>query len=161
MHKRKSTLRWNEKRVSVRPRRMAKTDSRAAAHGNGYGSLLERARSRLITIIFVLCCTLDAHSAGAQMLTCASEVPPSEPLGELFRNVQLRGIFPDSKTFADLHFDDSPNTILADYPTRSNPALILAHSFVNISRYRQRDQPFTLRRRANRLISTLHGSGTS
>jgi len=115
MHKRKSTLRWNEKRVSVRPRRMAKTDSRAAAHGNGYGSLLERARSRLITIIFVLCCTLDAHSAGAQMLTCASEVPPSEQLGELFRNVQLRGIFPDSKTFADLHFDDSPNTILADY----------------------------------------------
>src|SRR5215469_11335762 len=115
MHKRKSTLRWNEKRVSVRPRRMAKTDSRAAAHGNGYGSLLERARSRLITIIFVLCCTLDAHSAGAQMLTCASEVPPSEQLGELFRNVQLRGIFPDSKTLADLHFDDSPNTILADY----------------------------------------------
>jgi hypothetical protein len=31
-----------------------------------------------------------------------------EQLGELFRTVQLKGIFPDSKTFADLHFDESP-----------------------------------------------------
>jgi hypothetical protein len=69
-----------------------------------------RAGSRLITI--------NAHSAGAQIKTCASEAPPSEQLGELFRNVQLKGIFPDSKTFADLHFDESPKTILADYKAR-------------------------------------------
>jgi hypothetical protein len=45
------------------------------------------------------------------MLTCASEVPPSEQLGELFRNVQVKGIFPDSKTFTDLHFDELPNAV--------------------------------------------------
>jgi alpha,alpha-trehalase len=39
-------------------------------------------------------------------------------LGELFRNVQLKGIFADSKTFADLHFDEAPNAILTDYEAR-------------------------------------------
>jgi alpha,alpha-trehalase len=98
----------SEKRVSVRPRIMAKSDSRAP----------ERAGSRLITIIAVVCCTLDAHPAGAQIASCAWGVPPSEQLGELFRNVQLKGIFADSKTFADLHFDESPNAILTDYEAR-------------------------------------------
>ena len=41
-----------------------------------------------------------------------------EQLGELFRDVQLKGIFADSKTFADLHYDESPNTIRADYQAR-------------------------------------------
>jgi hypothetical protein len=44
---------------------------------------LERACSRLITMIAVLCCVTNARSAGAQTATCASEVPPSEQLGEL------------------------------------------------------------------------------
>ena len=57
----------------------------------------------LIPMIAVLCCAINARSAGAQIATCASEVPPSEQLGELFRNVELKGIFPESKTFADLH----------------------------------------------------------
>jgi len=73
---------------------------------------------RLIAVIAVLCCVINARSAGAQIVTCASEVPPSDQLGELFRNVQLKGIFPDSKTFADLHFDGSPNTILAEFDAR-------------------------------------------
>ncbi|MGB8631202.1 MAG: trehalase family glycosidase, partial [Xanthobacteraceae bacterium] len=80
--------------------------------------LLEQAGWRLITPIVVLCCAINAQSAEAQIATCASEQPPSEQLDELFRNVQLKGIFPDSKTFADLHFDESPNAILADYEAR-------------------------------------------
>jgi alpha,alpha-trehalase len=80
--------------------------------------LLKRAGSRLITLIAVLCCAIHAHSAGAQIASCASEVPPSEQFGELFRNVQLKRVFPDSKTFADLHFDESPNAILSDYEAR-------------------------------------------
>ena len=80
--------------------------------------LLKRARSRLITLIAVLCCAINAHSAGAQIASCASEVPPSEQFGGLFRDVQLKRIFPDSKTFADLHFDASPNAILSDYEAR-------------------------------------------
>ena len=69
-------------------------------------------------VVFLYGAAINAHSAGAQIATCASEVPPSEQLGELFRNVQLKSIFPDSKTFADLHFDVSPNAILADYQAR-------------------------------------------
>jgi alpha,alpha-trehalase len=84
----------------------------------GFLPLLKRAGSRLITLIAVLCCAIHAHSAGAQIASCASEVPPSEQFGELFRNVQLKRIFPDSKTFADLHFDESPNAILSDYEAR-------------------------------------------
>jgi alpha,alpha-trehalase len=84
----------------------------------GLLSLLERAWPRLITTIAVLCCVINARSAGAQIASCASEVPPSEQLGELFRNVQVKGIFPDSKTFVDLHFDELPNAILADYEAR-------------------------------------------
>jgi alpha,alpha-trehalase len=80
--------------------------------------LLEQAGWRLITLIVVLCCAIHAQSAKAQIATCASELPPSEQLDELFRNVQLKGVFPDSKTFADLHFDESPNSILADYGAR-------------------------------------------
>src|SRR5215475_15912049 len=74
---------------------------------------LDRASSRLITVIAILCCSI-----GAQAATCASGVPPSEQFGELFRNVQLKGIFPDSKTFADSYFDESPKAILADYEAR-------------------------------------------
>lgn len=69
-------------------------------------------------VVFLYGAAINAHSGGAQIATCASEVPPSEQLGELFRNVQLKSIFPDSKTFADLHFDVSPNAILADYQAR-------------------------------------------
>jgi len=60
----------------------------------------------------------QSQRAGARIPICASDVPPSEQLGELFRNVQLKGIFPDSKTFADLQFNESPNAILADYEAR-------------------------------------------
>jgi hypothetical protein len=115
--------------------------------------LLKLAGSRLITLIAVLCCAIHAHSAGAQIASCASEVPPSEQLGELFRNVQLKRIFPDSKTFADF--------FLIMRLARSNLALISAHSFINISRCRQRGRPSPPRRQANRLIHTLHGSGMS
>jgi neutral trehalase len=91
-----------------------------SAHQSVHGLLLwlEQAESRLITMIAVLCCAINLHSAEAEIATCASEVPPSEQLGELFRNVQLKEIFPDSKTFADLQFDESPSAILADYEAR-------------------------------------------
>ena len=46
-------------------------------------------------------------------------------LGELFRDVQMKGIFPDSKTFSDLQYGDPP---MRSWPTiahtRMNPASI-------------------------------------
>ncbi len=93
--------------------------------------LLKRASSRLITLIAVLCCAIHTHSAGAQIASCASEVPPSEQFGDLFRNVQLKRIFPDSKTFADLHFDESSNAILSDYQARKVEAGFDLAAFVH------------------------------
>ncbi|WP_407179287.1 hypothetical protein [Bradyrhizobium sp. STM 3562] len=93
--------------------------------------LLKRASSRLITLIAVLCCAIHTHSAGAQIASCASEVPPSEQFGDLFRNVQLKRIFPDSKTFADLHFGESSNAILSDYQARKVEAGFDLAAFVH------------------------------
>jgi alpha,alpha-trehalase len=74
---------------------------------------------------------LPQPKPGAQITTCASEVAPSDQFGELFRNVQLKGIFPDSKTFADLHFDESPNSILADYEARKVESGFELRAFVH------------------------------
>jgi alpha,alpha-trehalase len=74
---------------------------------------------------------LPQPKSGAQITTCASEVAPSDQFGELFRNVQLKGIFPDSKTFADLHFDESPNSILADYEARKVESGFELRAFVH------------------------------
>jgi alpha,alpha-trehalase len=74
---------------------------------------------------------ISAGSASAQIPSCASEVPPSEQLGELFQQVQLKHIFPDSKTFADLVADEAPNAILAEYQARKDEAGFDLSSFVN------------------------------
>jgi alpha,alpha-trehalase len=69
----------------------------------------------ILALTVVLCGAICAGSASAQTPHCASEAPPSEQLGELFQQVQLKRIFRDSKTFADLVSDEAPNAILADY----------------------------------------------
>lgn len=45
-------------------------------------------------------------------------MPPSIAYAELYRDVQLAAIFPDSKTFPDMIPDASPATILAEYRAR-------------------------------------------
>jgi alpha,alpha-trehalase len=56
--------------------------------------------------------------------------PPSELYGELYRAVELAGVFPDSKTFADMIPNVSPKQIVADYGTARGPANFDLHSFV-------------------------------
>ena len=56
----------------------------------------------LLLPVAVLGGAINAHAAHAQAPACASEAAPSEQLGQLFRDVQLSGIFADGKTFADL-----------------------------------------------------------
>ena len=43
---------------------------------------------------------------------------PWQELGELFHDVQMEGIFPDSKTFVDYTPKRTPDEILADYELR-------------------------------------------
>lgn len=63
---------------------------------------------------------LDVSFAAAQSITCAAEPPPSVQFGELFHDVQMKGIFHDSKTFADLQYNEPADAILADYRAHKN-----------------------------------------
>jgi hypothetical protein len=79
---------------------------------------LSRGQFRVKSLLFpvaVLCCAISGQPSWAQLPACALEMPPSEQLGELFRDVQSKKIFHDSKTFADLHYNEAPAAILADY----------------------------------------------
>jgi alpha,alpha-trehalase len=76
------------------------------------------ARTTFLAIAVVT--LLDPSFAAAQSITCAAEPPPSVQFGELFRDVQMKGIFHDSKTFADLQYDEPADAILADYRAHKN-----------------------------------------
>jgi alpha,alpha-trehalase len=56
--------------------------------------------------------------------------PPSEMYGELYRAVELAGVFPDSKMFADMIPNVSPKQITADYQKARGQANFDLHSFV-------------------------------
>jgi alpha,alpha-trehalase len=84
-------------------------------------------------LIFLLCSVLTAGSALAQIPPCVAQMPPSVRFGELFEEVQLKSVFQDSKTFADLIFRDEPSAILVDYQIRNDepgfnlPAFVSRH----------------------------------
>ena len=67
----------------------------------------------LIAAITAIC--FAASSVGAQTVGPAYTTPPSIEYGELYRDVELASIFPDSKTFPDLIPDAAPATILHEY----------------------------------------------
>ncbi len=49
----------------------------------------------------------------------AAPPPPDEIFGQLFRDVQMRRVFPDSKTFVDCVPKRAPEEIVADYQARA------------------------------------------
>ncbi|PSR52273.1 trehalase [Adhaeribacter arboris] len=63
-------------------------------------------------------------------LPLQAQVRPEVALGELFKEVQLRAIFPDSKTFPDCIPLSSPETILQAYQTEKNQANFNLKAFV-------------------------------
>ncbi|MGN6087113.1 alpha,alpha-trehalase TreA [Trinickia sp.] len=58
-------------------------------------------------------------------------VPPSESLGELYRDVELAHLFPDSKTFADMIPRQAPSQILAAYRAARGQAGFDLRKFVD------------------------------
>ena len=79
-------------------------------------------------VVWVLCVAdgpVEARTVGPGYAT-----PPSIAYGELYRDVELAAIFPDSKTFPDMIPDASPETILYEYrAVKGSPGFDLA-SFV-------------------------------
>jgi alpha,alpha-trehalase len=80
--------------------------------------------------------------------------PPSELYGELYRDVELAHLYPDSKTFADMSPNEPPPRIIADYNSaRTQPRFDLKQ-FV--------EQHFTLpSRAAKRYVSDPDESVTT
>ena len=85
----------------------------------------------LLFALALLCCAINAKPSLAQLPACALESPPSELLGELFTAVQSQRLFKDSKTFADLHSDESPVAILKEYKSRKDQAGFDLRAFVH------------------------------
>jgi len=79
-------------------------------------------------VVWVLCVAdgpVEARTVGPGYPT-----PPSIAYGELYRDVELAAIFPDSKTFPDMIPDASPETILDEYrAAKGSPGFDIA-SFV-------------------------------
>ncbi len=55
-----------------------------------------------------------------QLITVQAQLRPAEELGELFQEVQLNALFPDSKTFPDCIPKSSPEAILQAYNQAKN-----------------------------------------
>jgi len=67
-------------------------------------------------VVWVLCVAdgpVEARTVGPGYPT-----PPSIAYGELYRDVELAAIFPDSKTFPDMIPNASPETICRRLPAR-------------------------------------------
>jgi alpha,alpha-trehalase len=58
---------------------------------------------------------LAVRPAGDQTVGPGDATPPSIAYGELYRDVELASIFPDSKTFPDMTPNAAPRTILDEY----------------------------------------------
>ncbi|MBP0590909.1 alpha,alpha-trehalase TreF [Paraburkholderia sp. LEh10] len=56
-----------------------------------------------------------ASDAGTRNASPVVPVPPSDLYGELYRDVELAHLYPDSKTFADMVPNAPPQQIVADY----------------------------------------------
>ncbi|WP_415774502.1 alpha,alpha-trehalase TreF [Paraburkholderia sp. J94] len=57
----------------------------------------------------------QAASASAAQQPAALPLPPSELYGQLYRDVELAQVFPDSKTFADMTPNEAPARIVEEY----------------------------------------------
>lgn len=63
----------------------------------------------------VLAFAFVSFSVPAAAFSTDLPLPPSVEFGELYRDVQMAGLFPDQKTFADAIPDEPPSQIMADY----------------------------------------------
>jgi alpha,alpha-trehalase len=80
------------------------------------------------TVAILLLAVFPGTFTSAQTLSRADTVPPSIEYGELYQEVELQPVFPDSKTFPDMIPDAAPGKILADYEaSRHRPGFDLRY----------------------------------
>lgn len=83
--------------------------TRRAVHPDSCGTWVHQMLMALFLALVTASC-VQAQSVGPDY-----SVPPSIEYGPLFRDVQLRAIFPDSKTFPDLVPHATPQDIVRNY----------------------------------------------
>jgi alpha,alpha-trehalase len=71
-------------------------------------------RSALAAFL-ILSISLPGSAGGPS--TASPPAPPSVEFGELYRAVQMAGLFDDQKTFADAIPDEAPDKVMAEYET--------------------------------------------
>jgi alpha,alpha-trehalase len=73
----------------------------------------------------------SATSSRSASSSFAAPLPPSESLGDLFKDVELAHLFPDSKTFADMIPKEAPSRIVAAYQAARGQAGFDLRNFVD------------------------------
>ena len=73
-----------------------------------------RVRRRALLVTSVVALTAGCRSV-APAASDARRYDPSRDLGPLFHDVQMAGVFPDSKTFVDARANEAPSAIAAAY----------------------------------------------
>ena len=80
--------------------------------------------------------------AGSQIVGPGYTTPPSIAYGQLYRDVELAAIFPDSKTFPDMIPDAAPATVLTNTAPRKRRRISISPpSSGSISPARRRRVP--------------------
>lgn len=85
----------------------------------------------LLLVLAFSCKTKTQESPMAPVAETKAHLSPEDRYGELFRNVQLRELFPDSKTFADATPKAATDVILEQYLKERNGKEFNLKDFVN------------------------------
>ncbi|GAB4415000.1 MAG: alpha,alpha-trehalase [Bacteroidia bacterium] len=84
-----------------------------------------------LAVGLLLCCLAACTPAAAPRQAPTAVISPVEAYGPLFEAVQMGGLFPDSKTFADARPRMDPATIVAHYEARREAADFDLRAFVD------------------------------
>jgi alpha,alpha-trehalase len=85
-------------------------------------------RRSALTALVAFCLLLPLQPAA---FSADQPAPPSVEFGELYRAVEMAGLFPDQKTFADAIPNESPAQVMADYERQKELPGFDLKAFVN------------------------------
>jgi alpha,alpha-trehalase len=85
-------------------------------------------RRSALTALVVSCLSLSLPVAA---FSTDQPAPPSVEFGELYHAVEMAGLFPDQKTFADAVPNKSPAEVMADYARQKELPAFDLKAFVN------------------------------
>jgi alpha,alpha-trehalase len=107
-------------------------------------------RSRLTGLAFVLSLSF---SVPAPAFSTSLPDPPSVEFGDLYRDVEMAGLFPDQKTFADAIPEEPPSQIMVDYEKQKQLPGFDLKAFVALHFAAPKERFVAYKHRPNRSVS--------